>query len=98
LQNFEKSVRKRSGSGSYEQSNLGKTKISTPYKTACNRDILLEATFSQKVWATSISTGNQGGEATLDQKTQFYRVWNKIEIFQISDNIFIMVKTIVVMK
>jgi len=89
---------KRSVSGSYEQSILDITKITTPCETECNRDILLEGTSSQKVWATSISTGNQGGEATLDQKTQCYRVWNKIEIFQISDKIFILVKTIAVME
>jgi len=33
--------------------------------TPKHRDILLEATSSQKLWATKVSTGNQGGEPTL---------------------------------
>jgi len=32
-----------------------------------HRDLLIEATSSQKVWATSVSTGDQGGEPTLKQ-------------------------------
>jgi len=32
-----------------------------------HRDILLEATSSKKMGATSVSTGNQGGEPTLGQ-------------------------------
>jgi len=43
---------------------------------------LLEATSSQKVCATSISTGDQGGAPTLGQWPQCYRVWKEIEIFQ----------------
>jgi len=47
-----------------------------------HRDILIEATSSQKVCATSISTGNQGGEHTLGHWPQCYRIWYEIEIFQ----------------
>ncbi len=50
-----------------------------------HRDILIEATSSQKVRATKVSSGNQGGEPTLGHWPQCYRVWNEIEIFQISD-------------
>ncbi len=49
------------------------------------RVIQIEATSSQKVCATSVSTGDQGGEPTFAQWPQCYRVWNEIEIFQISD-------------
>jgi len=30
-----------------------------------HRDILIEATSSQKLWATKVSSGDQGGEPTL---------------------------------
>jgi len=50
-----------------------------------HRYILIEATSSQKVCATSVSTGNQGGVPTLGQWPQCYRIWNEIDIFQISD-------------
>jgi hypothetical protein len=33
--------------------------------TSVHRYILIEATSSQKVWATRVSSGNQGGEPTL---------------------------------
>jgi len=52
------------------------------------RDILIEATSCQKVCATRLSTGNQGGAPTLGQWPQCYRVWNVIEIFKISDKNF----------
>jgi len=32
-----------------------------------HKDFPIEATSSQKVWAPSISTGDQGGEPTLSQ-------------------------------
>ncbi len=35
--------------------------------------------------ATRVSTGDQGGMPTLPQWPQCYRVWNEIDIFQISD-------------
>ncbi len=55
-----------------------------------HRDILIEATSSQKVCATSISTVDQGGAPTLGQWPQGYRVWNEIDIFRISDkNMFL---------
>jgi len=47
-------------------------------------DILIEATSSKKVCATSVSTGEQGGAPTLGQWPQSYRVWYEIEIFQIN--------------
>jgi len=50
-------------------------------------NLLIEATSSQKVRATSVSTGDQGGEPTLGQWPQCYRIWNEIEIFQISGKI-----------
>jgi len=43
-----------------------------------------EATSSQKVCATSVSTDNQGGEPTLGHWLQCYRVWYEIENFQIN--------------
>jgi len=49
-----------------------------PHVRLNHRDILIEATSSQKVCVTSVSTGDQGS-ATTD------RIWNKIDIFQISD-------------
>ena len=51
----------------------------------CHRDILLEATSSQKVRATKVSSGDQGGGLLSVIDPQCYRVWNEIEIFQISD-------------
>ncbi len=54
-----------------------------------HRDLLIEAKSSQKVWATSLSTGDQGGEPTLGQWAQCYRVWNEIDIFQLSDEFLI---------
>ncbi len=52
-----------------------------------HRDLLIEATSSQKVWAFFVSTGDQGGEPTLGQWPQCYRIWNEIDIFQINDKI-----------
>ncbi len=52
-----------------------------------HRNILLEATSSQKVCATSVSSGDQGVAPTLGQWPQCYRVRNEIDIFQISDKI-----------
>ncbi len=52
-----------------------------------HRDILIGATSIQKVWATKVSSGDQGGEPTLGHWPQCYRIWNEIEIFQISDKI-----------
>ncbi len=50
-----------------------------------HRDILIEATSSQKVSATKVSNDDQGGELILGHWPQCFRVWNEIEIFQISD-------------
>ncbi len=51
-----------------------------------HRDILIEATSRQKVFATSVSKYcDQGGAPTLVQWPQCSRVWKEIEIFQISD-------------
>jgi hypothetical protein len=51
-----------------------------------HRDILIEATSSQKVCATSISTDYyQCGAPTLGQWPLCCRIWNEIDIFQISD-------------
>ncbi len=44
--------------------------------------ILIEATYSQKVCATSLSTGDQGGAPTLGQWPLCYRVWNEIDILK----------------
>ncbi len=62
----------------------------TIYKTFVHvrpqhRDILLEATSSQKLRATKESTGDQGGGPLSVIDPQCYRVWNEIEIFQMSD-------------
>ncbi len=39
------------------------------------------------MWATIVNSGNQGGEPTLGYWPQCYRIWNEIEIIQISDKI-----------
>jgi hypothetical protein len=39
-----------------------------------HRDILIEATSSQKVRAAKVSSGDQGGEPTLGHWPQCYRV------------------------
>ncbi len=57
-------------------------------------DILIEATFSQKVWAARVSIGDQGGVPTLGQWPQCYRVWYEIDLIQIGDKNLIMLKTI----
>jgi hypothetical protein len=62
---------------------LDKTKVHTERFT--HRDILLEATSSQKVRATKVSCGDQGGGLLSVIDPQSYRVWNEIEIFQISN-------------
>ncbi len=49
-----------------------------------HRDILLETTSSQKVRATKVRSGDQGGGLLSVIDPQCYRVWNEIEIFQIS--------------
>ncbi len=51
---------------------------------ALHRDIQIEATSSQKVCATSVSTDDQSGMPTLGQWPQCYWVGNEIDIFQIS--------------
>ncbi len=50
-----------------------------------HRDILIEATSSQKVLATNVNNGDQGSATLLGQWPQCYFVWNEIDIFQISD-------------
>jgi hypothetical protein len=50
-----------------------------------HRDILIEATSSQKVCTTSLNTGDQGGAPTLGQWPQGYRAWNEINIYKICD-------------
>jgi len=63
------------------------TKVRTQWKALNfdHRDILIEVISSQKVCATSLSTGDQGGAPTLSQWPQCYKVWNEIDIFKICD-------------
>jgi len=42
-----------------------KTRYVNIFRSYNHRDTLIEATSSQKVWATKVSSGNQGGEPTL---------------------------------
>jgi len=59
-----------------------KLRIANPWITEVYYSI--EETSSQKVCATSVSTGNLGGEPTLGHWPQCYRVWYEVEIFQIN--------------
>jgi len=47
-----------------------------------HRDILIEATSSQKVWETSVSTGDQGGAPTLSHGPSVTEIEMKLTFFK----------------